>query len=209
MNVLMRRGKGFTLLELLVALFVTAIMFALGYGALTDIARHRVDIKNAQSSLGELQRAVRLMTDDLSQLHPRPIRDELGRVYAPALVGESGTPSPIALTRGGRASTSSHARSTLQRVEYLVEGGQLVRFVWPVLDRVQSSNASRRVLMSGVRSIDLRYLDDRGEWQRNWPTPLMSGESELLAHRRRPRAIEFTLTTEAHGAIRRIVEVPR
>jgi hypothetical protein len=37
----------------------------------------------------------------------------------------------------------------------------------------------------------------------------MSGESELLAHRRRPRAIEFTLKTEAHGAIRRIVEVPR
>jgi general secretion pathway protein J len=63
--------------------------------------------------------------------------------------------------------------------------------------------------MSGVSSLELRYLDDRGEWQRNWPAPLVSGESELAGHRRRPRAIEFTLTTEAHGTIRRIVEVPR
>lgn len=203
------RVKGFTLLELLVALFVAAVMFALGYGALTDVARHRVDIKNAQTSLSELQRAVRLVTDDLAQIHPRPIRDQLGRVYAPALVAEPGTPAPIALTRGGRAATSSHTRSMLQRVEYLIEEGQLVRFVWPVLDRVQSTNASRRVLMSGVRSLDFRYLDDRGEWQRDWPTPLLTGETEESAHRRRPRAIEFTLTTEAHGVIRRIVEVPR
>ncbi len=205
----LRSTKGFTLIELLVGLFVTAVMFAIGYGALTEVARNRLEIKNTQASLSELRRAVRVLADDLGQLHPRPIRDELGRIYAPALVAEPGTPSPIGLTRGGRTVTSSHSRSSLQRVEYLIEGGSLVRFAWPVLDRVQSSNASRRVLMRGVRSLEFRYLDDRGEWRTDWPPPSTSGESEFSQQRSRPRAIEFTLVTERHGAVRRVIEVPR
>jgi len=204
-----RSTRGFTLIELLVGLFVTAVMFAIGYGALTEVARNRLEIQNTQTSLSELRRAVRVLADDLGQLHPRPIRDELGRIYAPALVAEPGTLSPIGLTRGGRTTTSSHSRSSLQRVEYLIEGGRLVRFVWPVLDRVQSSNASRRVLMRDVRSLEFRYLDDRGDWRTDWPPPPSSGESEISQQRIRPRAIEFTLITESQGAIRRVIEVPR
>ena len=209
MNTRAKCVQGFTLIELLVALFVTAIMFAIGYGALSEVARHRLEIKNTQTSLNELQRAVRVMADDLGQLHPRPIRDPLGRLYALTLVAEPGTPSPIALTRGGRPPTSSHARSSLQRVEYLLEGGDLVRFAWPVLDRVQSTNASRRVLMRGVRSLEFRYLDDQGEWRTDWPSPATSSASEEVRQRLRPRAIEFTLNTDQHGAIRRIIEVPQ
>ena len=209
MNTRAKCVQGFTLIELLVALFVTAIMFAIGYGALTEVARNRLEIKNTQTSLNELQRAVRVMADDLGQLHPRPIRDPLGRLYASTLVAEPGTPSPIALTRGGRPPTSSHARSSLQRVEYLLEGGDLVRFAWPVLDRVQSTNASRRLLMRGVRSLEFRYLDDQGEWRTDWPSPATSSASEEVRQRLRPRAIEFTLNTDQHGAIRRIIEVPQ
>jgi general secretion pathway protein J len=141
--------------------------------------------------LSELRRAIRVLADDLGQLHPRPIRDELGRIYAPALVAEPGTPSPIGLTRGGRTITSSHSRSSLQRVEYLIEGGSLVRFAWPVLDRVQSSNASRRVLMRRVQSLEFRYLDDRGDWRTDWPPPSTSGESECSPVQQRLQPHEF------------------
>lgn len=196
------KRRGFTLIELLVAVFISAVMFAIGYGALTEVARHRSAIAAAQQSFGDLQRAMRVMSDDLAQLHPRPIRDELGRVVAPAFVAEPGTPAPLAFSRGGRPPTSAHARGSLQRIEYLVEGGELVRFAWPVLDRTQSTAASRRVLMGEVRSLRFRLLGADGQWRDDWPTT----EATL---RDRPRAIEILLDTERYGTLRRLIEVPR
>ena len=103
-------SRGFTLLELLVALFVSAVMFAIGYAGLTQVARNRAEVLVAQRSLGDLQRAVRVLTNDLSQIAPRPIRDELGRSVAPAILAEPGTPSPLGFTRGGRPLTSTWTR---------------------------------------------------------------------------------------------------
>lgn len=193
--------SGFTLIELLVALFVSALMFAIGYGALTEASRHRLAVSESQASLGELQRALRVIADDVGQLQPRPIRDELGRTIAPALVAEPGTPSPIALTRGGRPPLSLHIRGSLQRVEYLLESASLVRIAWPVLDRTQATSASRRILIHQVRSVSFRYLGSDGEWRSDWPTDALG--------RARPRAVEIILDTERYGSVRRVVEVPR
>ncbi|MBM4191877.1 MAG: type II secretion system protein GspJ [Gammaproteobacteria bacterium] len=204
-----RKIDGFTLIELLVALFVASAMFALGYGALTDIARHRIETKNTQTSLSDVQRTIRVIIDDISQLNPRPIRDQIGRTSIPALLAEPGTPSRFALTRGGRVPTSMYASSSLQRVEYILENSRLVRLVWPVLDSAQSTDTSRRVLMRSVRGLELRYLDDLGEWRKDWP-PAVSGEQNgLVIQRVRPKAIEVVLLTEGHGTLRRLIEVPR
>ncbi|MBM4209534.1 MAG: type II secretion system protein GspJ [Gammaproteobacteria bacterium] len=204
----MRRPQGFTLLELLVALFVAAVMFAIGYAGLAQVAANRAQILQAQRNLGELHRVVRVFGNDLSQLDPRPIRDELGRSILPALSAAPGTPTPLAFTRSGRAGTSAHARSSLQRIEYSLENGALVRLTWPALDRAQGTQATRRVLLRGVRTLQFRFLDGRGEWTDIWPQnqPTEGGAAGTL--RSRPRAIEFTLESETQGVIRRLVEVP-
>ncbi len=204
----MNRAQGFTLLELLVALFVSAVMFAIGYAGLAQVAPNRAQILESQRSLGELQRGVRVLVNDLAQLDPRPIRDELGRSVSPALIAAPGGPAPLVFTRSGRAGASVHARSTLQRIEYSLESGALVRVTWPALDRAQGSQAARRVLMRGVRTLKFRLLDGRGEWTEIWPQnqPAEGGAACVL--RSRPRAIEFTLDIDGQGVIRRIVEVP-
>ena len=204
----MNPSRGFTLLELLVALFVSAVMFAIGYSGLTQVARNRGELLVAQRSLGDLQRAVRVLANDLSQIAPRPIRDELGRSVAPAILAEPGTPSPLGFTRGGRPLTSTWTRSSLQRIEYLVENGALVRLSWQTLDRAQGAMASRRILMRGIRGLRVRFLDARGQWSTDWPLAAGADGAGPSNIRSRPRAVEVIIDTEAYGEIRRLVEVP-
>ena len=78
---------GFTLLELLVALFIAAIMFAMGYGAINQALQSRGSIRGHQESLVQLETAMRVMEQDFVQLAPRPVRDPVGDAYQACLVG--------------------------------------------------------------------------------------------------------------------------
>ena len=81
-------GRGFTLLELLVALFIAAVMFAMGYGAISQAATSRDSLQQQQTHLLELQTAVRVLEQDFVQLAPRPVRQAIGDEPAqPALLG--------------------------------------------------------------------------------------------------------------------------
>lgn len=202
-----RFTRGFTLLELLVALFVAAVMFAIGYAGVAEAARNRTAVLEAQRDFGALQRTVRILARDLAEIEARPVRDELGRGQVAAVLAGGAAGNLLVLTRGGRSSGSTHLRGSLQRIEYVIENDALVRRSYPVLDRVQDTRPVRRELLGGVRALRLRFLDARGEWLENWPAGA-SGESPAVLERRRPRAVEFTLDTARFGAIRRVIEVP-
>ncbi len=200
------RSHGFTLLELIVALFVSAVMFAVGYAALMQATEQRDAIRSAQNELATLQRAIRLMTLDVTQSDPRPINDILGRGELAALLGGDGSGRVLALTRGGEGDARSSGRPTLRRIEYRLEQGQLQRLAWPVLDPVAGVQPRVRVLLRGVRSIEFRFLDNEGQWSSVWPKPGASSAAGSL--RQRPRAVEVRMDTEAEGVLRRVWEIP-
>jgi general secretion pathway protein J len=79
------RSGGFTLLELLVAMFIAAIIFAMGYGTINQAVKNRTGLQEQQKKLLELQTAVRTMEQDFVQLVQRPIRDPVGGTYQPCL----------------------------------------------------------------------------------------------------------------------------
>ena len=208
-------SRGFTLLELLVAVFISAVMFSLGYAALNQAVIQQDRLQNSQQSLADIQRAVRFMSQDVMQMMPRPVRDELGRTLEPTLVLDPRQNFLMTLSRGGQSIGLGESRGRLLRVRYLLEGGQLIRLSTPILDRTAASPPwRRRVLLDGVEGLQIRAMDSTGEWLESWPqqsvAPQSSAAQELAVLERlrsRPRAIELRLLTREFGEIRRVLEV--
>jgi general secretion pathway protein J len=205
-----RRGGtgGFTLVELLVAMFIAAIMFALGYSAINEALNARGSVRAHQERLMQLTTTVRLLEQDLVQLAPRPVRAPVGYTWQPALLA-SPTSQPFAtLTRGGWNNPTGLQRPGLQRVSYYLDNGTLRREHFTVLDPTQASIPVKRDLLTHVKTVTLRYMDANHIWQTQWP-PLTGGtQGAATALRQRPIAVEITLDTEDWGKIVRIVEIP-
>lgn len=205
------RSGGFTLLELLVALFIAAIIFAMGYAAINQGLKSHDTLKEQQTRLLELQTAVRVLEQDFLQAAPRPVRQAVGDEPAQgALVGSPPGAQPIvALTRAGWSNPSGLQRPGLQRVAYFLENGTLRREYWNVLDPTLASTTVKRELMQHVKAFTVRYLDVNHAWKDQWPPPggcLVCGTEEQSL-RDRPLAVEVTIETENWGKIVRIIEI--
>jgi general secretion pathway protein J len=201
------RSRGFTLIELLVSLFITAVMFAIGYGAITQALNNRDRVRTQQLRLSELQRTMRGLVQDFSQAVPRPVRDLLGSGVEDAFHADPRTTTLVAFTRAGYANYSGLQRPTEQRVEYSFENSVLVRTTWPVLDRTQGTQPLRRELMHDLTSVRLRFMDPSRAWVEQWPAA-GSAVTPAQRARSRPIAVEITLEAADIGTITRLVEVP-
>lgn len=193
----MKRSAGFTLLEVLVA---TAIFAIIGLSA-SQVLRTVVDTQAATSEGNEVFReSLRAMSQverDLGQIVMRDVRDEYGEPLPHLMVGVGDY--PLEFSRAGWNNPLGFKRSELQRVAYSVEDNTLYRYFWTVMDRAQDAEPIRQALLSGVEAMRVSVLDIEGNALDVWP-PFDEGTP--------PDAIELTLSTFTLGEIRRIFDHP-
>jgi general secretion pathway protein J len=115
---------------------------------------------------------------------------------------DDGGPDLVAFTRGGWANPAGIQRPTLERVSYRFANGTLRRMHWTVLDDTEGSVPVRRDLLTRVKSVSFRYMNEARQWTTQWPAVGATGL------RSRPFAVEITLELEDWGHIVRVVEVP-
>jgi general secretion pathway protein J len=200
-------ARGFTLIELMVAIFITAIVFAMGYGAVNQALNNRETLEARQQRLLAVQTTIRTFAQDFGQLSSRPVRDATGDNQQPVLRTEQSTQPYLTFTRAGWANPAGVQRPALQRVSYVLESGTLRREHLPVLDAMLSTQTVKRELLTGVRSVQFRYMDESRQWREQWPPQAVAGGPNSNV-RARPIAIEVTIELEDWGKIRRVFEVP-
>jgi general secretion pathway protein J len=200
-----RPERGFTLLELLVAMAIFAILGTLALSGYTELQRQSEYAGQRLDRLREVQRAVQVIAQDLGQIEPRPIRAPLGETVLPAVLATESIDYGLQFTRAGWSNTAGLPRPTLQRVGYRLDGEGLWRDHWPVLDRTLVMEPTRAKLLGQVRTVRFRFMNASREWVDRWPAN--DGTGAAGSERLRPAAVEVTLELEDWGIIRRVIEV--
>ncbi|MGD8936285.1 MAG: type II secretion system minor pseudopilin GspJ [Thiogranum sp.] len=200
----MRRFQGFTLLELLIALAIFALVGAMAFGGLKGVLDQKEHTMAQSQRLSDLQKAYRIMQRDLEQMVNRKIRNEFGD-QVDALVGGSGF-NGVEFSRAGYANPAGFLRSDIQRVAYIPDQETLLRRTWRVLDRAQDTLPDEQVLVEGMQRFSMRFLDKDNEWQEQWPPQQnqISGSSTGEF----PRAVEVQLELEDVGTLSWLFPLP-
>lgn len=188
------RAKGFTLLEVLVAISIFAIIGLSANKMLRTIIDTQTRVKADNEAFVGLSRALAMIERDVSQAVVRGVRDEYGEPLSPLMMGEN--LYALEFTRAGWNNPARHPRSELQRVAYQVEDEILYRHFWLVLDRAEDSEPQTQLLLRDVQGFSVNALDLEGETDEIWP-PL---DDKTIF----PPAIEVILETSSIGEIRRV-----
>ncbi len=216
LNTRLRRTGGFTLLEVLIAIVITALLGTGAFYLLNQGVRTKESTEHRAAILEELQKSQRIIEFDFSQAVIRSVRGEYGDYFyaftnlnALTLVEftRTGWRDPKALLAMMDESSEIVPRSQLQRVSYEMEEDDLYRVYWEVLDRAQDSRPVRQRLLTGVTDFKLRFLNNDNEWSEQWPPQSELVNSNDDPYHSLPKAVEITFTHETFGDIRRLFEV--
>lgn len=191
------RHRGFTLLEVLVAIGIFALFSMMAYGSLTRLLEGRERVEAERLFWRDLTLAFGRMQDDFAFARNRPVRETDGTPLMafrgqPTDVRALAEPS-VELTRGG--ATSVGPLPDLQRIGYRLADGVLYRVYWPVLDRAPNTQPISIPTLENVEDFKVRFFHTA--WLDHWP-PL--GQSTFPAL---PRAVEVTLVHRVRGSYTR------
>ena len=177
---------GFTLVELLVALAIFALISVAGVTLLRSGSDTQLAVKERLEDLSRTNRLANSMESDLAQAIARPVRDAAGQPV-PAFIENDTTISGalFGFVRAGWSNFDEAPRAGLQRVAYVLDGKALKRLGWPMLDGSAPGEAA--TLVAGVSAAEVRFRDEAGEWRGDWT----ANDASAL-----PRAIELRLTIE-------------
>lgn len=180
---MLHHKHGFTLLEVLIALFIFTIVSIIMSKALQTVFRSQHQVEMSSTRFAELNLALTLMANDLDQIIDRPVN--VNTIVENSVIG---TNTILTFTHAGLSNPlGQETRSTLQRTRYLLQQNQLQRITWPALDQTPYTKSSTRIMLNDINHLEFEYLNKDNQFQYKWT------DAEL------PRAIRVSFEIEGLG----------
>lgn len=192
-QIAVKNHLGFTLIEVLVALAVFAILATLTSSSLYYAFNTSERLRDESKRVVSMQLAISIVERDTQQIVLRAVRGNDMRLFS-AFIGQ---PQYIEFTRGGIANPKSQEkRSTLQRVALICRNNQLIRKRWPSLDTVERNKFTEKVLVKNLKKCQFQFLNHNlqvlSAWQENAITDTQQSEPF-------PKAIQLIIQVDKLG----------
>ena len=184
----MKSNHGFTLIEVLVALFIFAILSTLLFGAISQVEKNKSLFTQSNETLDEFQKAMTLIQFDFSQVVRGYYLDNKNNPQGSFYANESG----LHFDRLGNVNPELLLKqSSIERITYLQVGDHFIR----------RQAGADQVLLKSVKSVQWRFYGGKGEQFELWP-PVQNLRFEI------PMAVEIIIDHETRGILEQIVELP-
>jgi general secretion pathway protein J len=192
--------RGFTLIEIVVALGVFALVGVMASSGLNAILQWQGNLEDKSKQIKSIQLTLKYLEKDINRAIARPIRDQYGdRQPAFSSDGES----IMSLTYSGWRNPAGLLRSHLQRVAYEYDENKLKRYSWNRLDGAISEDGREAILLNDVEELKIEFLNTTNTWVERWPPLNTAGNSVGL-----PRAVSISFDAQPLGKITRIFTLP-
>lgn len=200
------RQAGLTLIELMVAVALLALITSMAYRGLDGVSRS----SERNLAEGDHWQGIALLFEriasDVAQPARRPVR--AGADNAASLPEWWGRGVPGAGDATGVDPTAAQLEFTRKsasgrdeiRLGYRLREDKVELLLWPVLDRAPGSQPEVYVLLEGVGALRFRHLDATGAWQDIWP---VTGSRDVL-----PRAVAVEVTLKDGVKLHRLFALP-
>lgn len=191
------RINGFTLLEMIVAVAIFAVMAGIAYGGLNQTIKTGKQVSESNQRLSGLQFALSYFSRDWLQVSSRKIRNQYGDEENNIVIADNS----VTFTRSGWSNLLRLKRSNLQRVQYLVVDNNLVRRHWLSLDQGIGEEPFDSVLLHNVEALEIFFIDASEKAIETWPNAL-GGNASL------PVALKISVEITQFGETWRYLEIP-
>lgn len=217
--------RGFTLLEVMIALVVSAIIAVMAFQSLDAADKGATRTNEVLNDINKVDRAWQLIAADLRHIVPPGTNDRTWIFKGETLDGSGEDADQVLMIfkRRGWVNFSNLPRSDLQLVEYRILDGKLWRDFAPEYNRqladidLEEDDGFHQLLLENVEDMQLRFLHQgvvtsRGksvlegreftdDWLQDWPDAT-AGATGL------PLAVEITIKIKGVGSIARLFALP-
>ncbi|KJF89765.1 type II secretion system minor pseudopilin GspJ [Photobacterium leiognathi] len=195
------RQHGFTLLEVLVAIAVFAMLSLSAYQVMNNVMRSDAQSQDHNQRLKDIQRATIMMDNDFRQIVARKSRldgDSPSNklLQATEYLLDSSSEGIMFIRNGWQNPESMFPRGDVTRVGYRIVDDNLERVWFRYPDTVVADKPLVKVLLKGVTKLTFEFYYDK-KWHDKWD------RSNAV-----PEGIKVIMTLKDLGDIERIYIVP-
>jgi general secretion pathway protein J len=194
--------KGFTLIEVIIALAIFSLISIAAYKAIDGLIKVKERIDNEDLKWQQVMQFLDRFELDVKQHANRPIRNA-NDIMEPAWVAQPGYTNQygaqLIFSRFGNAELSGYLMDT-RRIGYRLNQGAIELVQWPSLDLTKGENPEVFEVLQNVNNMNIKYLTNDGRWILIWPEVVGTNSGDTIF----PKAVSLDITMHSGEKIQRL-----